>query len=339
MIRVLLVDDSVTVRRALQRELAKYPDFEVVGAAADPYEARELIAMHRPDVITLDLQMPRMGGLEFLEKIMRHHPLPVIVLSSVAAENSEPALRALELGALEVIQKPDSANSLFSVGKRLATALREGARARVRGVQPLSGSRLRLPQTFTTKRLIGIGASTGGIQAIERLVRVLPATLPGVVIAQHLPAEFTDSFARRLNQYSEIEIREARNGDLVTTGTALVAPGGLHTRICDDDGVLRVLLEDTPAVNYQKPSVDVLFDSIAEAAGADSIGILLTGMGGDGASGLRNIRDAGGYTVVQSMETCVVFGMPKEAIARGAAQVIAPLDSIAELIVSAVSRA
>ena len=338
MIRVLLVDDSLTTRRALTRELSKYPDLQVVGAAADPYEARELMVLHRPDVITLDLEMPRMGGLEFLEKLMRHHPLPVIVVSSIAPRNSEIALRALALGALEVIQKPGLANSLSSMGRRLAAALRDGARANVRRAATVPGKRVGPAESIATTRVIGIGASTGGIQAIERLAGMLPGNLPGIVIAQHLPDAFTASFARRLNRLCDIEVKEARHGDLVSSGTALIAPGGLHTRIRDDDGSLRITLEDTPAVNYQRPSVDLLFDSIAEAAAGDSIGVLLTGMGCDGASGLGRIRDAGGYTIVQSMETCVVFGMPKEAIARGAACAIAPLDSIAELIVSSVSR-
>jgi two-component system, chemotaxis family, protein-glutamate methylesterase/glutaminase len=336
MIRVLIVDDSAVVRKVLSEELSRYPDIEVVGTAVDPYVAREKIAQLRPDVLTLDIEMPRMDGLSFLSKLMKHYPLPVVVVSSVTPRNSEGALRALALGAVEVISKPGAAYSVPQVGQQLVQAIRTAATANLSRLRemaaqapptPATGGNL-LSQIRTTHRVLAIGASTGGTQAIERVLTQLPATTPGTVIVQHMPAGFTASFADRLNQRCAMEVREAVDGQRLTPGLALVAPGNLHMVLERSGAEYQVRIKEGPPVHHQRPAVDVLFHSVARSAGRNAVGVILTGMGADGAKGLLAIRQTGAPTLAQDEATCVVFGMPREAIRLGAAERVLPLSDI-----------
>ncbi len=336
-IRVLVVDDSALVRRILTEELAKEPDIEVVATAIDPYVARDRIAQLRPDVITLDVEMPRMDGLSFLERLMEHHPLPVVVLSSLTPKHSATAVRALALGAVEVLCKPGSALAVPDVGRDLAAAIRRASRARVRAIPrfveaahgPASTAPASRGGLETTHKVLAIGASTGGTQAIERLLRSFPADAPGTVITQHMPELFTAAFAERLDKLCAIRVREAVDGDAVISGVALIAPGGKHLLMQRNGARYVARVKDGPPVHHQRPAVDVLFQSVARAAGANAVGILLTGMGADGARGLLAMREAGARTIAQDEATCVVFGMPREAIRLGAADQVLPLEQIA----------
>jgi two-component system, chemotaxis family, protein-glutamate methylesterase/glutaminase len=335
MIRVLIVDDSAVVRKLLAEELSSYDDIEVVGSAVDPYAARDKIVQLQPDVLTLDLEMPRMDGLTFLTKLMKYYPIPVVVVSSLTPQNSPTALRALELGAVEVISKPGSQYSVPNRPGQLARAVRAAASARV--MKPLActvaESDLRTPRLLdTTHKILAIGASTGGTQAIEVVVRQLPVTAPGTVIVQHMPEHFTAAFAERLNKVSPMEVREARDNDFVVPGTALVAPGNHHMTLQLNGARYQVRIKDGPPVHHQRPAVDVLFYSVARYAGRNAVGVLLTGMGADGAKGLLAMREAGAHTVVQDEKTCVVFGMPKEAIKFGAACEVVPLPQVATTV-------
>lgn len=340
MIRVLIVDDSALVRKVLAEELSKFDDIEVVGSAIDPYVAREKIARLRPDVITLDVEMPRMDGLSFLEKLMRHYPLPVVIVSSLTPKNSEAALRALELGAVEVISKPGSMYSTPDVSQHLVRAIRAAAMARV-GPPPEMAPARPAPETGkllrTTHKVLAIGGSTGGTRAIETVLRGLPADGPGTVIVQHMPALFTASFAARLNQVCAMEVREARDNDPVVPGVALIAPGDRHMILQRSGARYHVRIKDGPPVHHQRPSLDVLFLSVARNAGNNAVGVILTGMGADGASGLLAMREAGAYTIAQDEASCVVFGMPREAIRAGAAVDVVSLPEIAPTILRAMT--
>ncbi|MGB9587758.1 MAG: protein-glutamate methylesterase/protein-glutamine glutaminase [Armatimonadota bacterium] len=339
MIRVLIVDDSAVVRKILSEKLSKYSDIEVVGCAQDPYAARDMIVSLRPDVVTLDVEMPRMDGLSFLAKLMKHFPLPVIIVSSVTPENSENALKALELGAVEVIAKPGSSFTAPDVDRQLVWAIRAAASARV--TQQRNGAST--PMVTQEKRhtslaglsskILAIGASTGGTQAIEAVLTRMPDSTPGTVIVQHMPEFFTNAFAERLNQICAMEIREAHDGDVVRPGLALVAPGNIHMILQQVGSRYIVRLKHGPPVHYQRPSVDVLFQSVAKSAGKNAVGVILTGMGADGAKGLLEMRQAGAYTIAQDEATSVVFGMPKEAIKLGATSVVLPLSSIPSAII------
>ncbi|HYD52306.1 MAG TPA: chemotaxis response regulator protein-glutamate methylesterase [Gemmatimonadaceae bacterium] len=351
-IRVLIVDDSAVVRKVLSESLGKYPDIEVVGTATDPYVARDRILELAPDVLTLDVEMPRMDGLSFLEKLMRSRPMPVVIVSSITPAQSEAAVRALALGAVEVVSKPGSAYSVPEVGQRLVHAIRAAATARLsraqtppRGV-PVVGAAPGLPSAAsiltrvqTTHRVLAIGASTGGTKAIEAVLQELPATTPGTVIVQHMPAGFTASFAKRLDQLCAMEVREARDGDAVVPGVALVAPGGLHMMMQRSGAALQVRIKDGPPVHHQRPAVDVLFNSVARTMGCNAVGVILTGMGADGARGLLAMREAGAHTIAQDEHSCVVFGMPKEAIELDAADEVLPLSRVAHGIASALAEA
>jgi two-component system chemotaxis response regulator CheB len=337
-IRVLVVDDSAIVRKVLTDSLSAEPDLEVVGTAPDPFIARDKILSLEPDVLTLDIEMPRMDGLTFLRKLMRYRPMPVIVISSLGEASCQAAVSALREGAVEVLAKPGGPYSVGELRLALPNKIRAAALARVWRREPAEAK----PQAAALQaaaagasRVIAIGASTGGTEAIERVLTRLPANCPGLVIAQHIPAGFSRAFAERLNQSCAIEVREAVDGDRVEPGLALVAPGNLHMLLRKTGAGYRVNVKDGPPVCYQRPSVDVLFQSAAAAAGAGAVGVILTGMGSDGAQGLLKMRQAGAATIAQDEETCVVFGMPKEAIRCGAVDRVAPLGKIPEAILAA----
>ncbi len=344
MIKVLIVDDSAVVRKILTAELSRYSDIEIVGSAVDPYVARDKIVRLRPDVITLDLEMPRMDGLSFLVKLMKYHPMPVVVLSSLTPRNSETALKALELGAVEVLCKPGTAYSTVDVSRRLVNAIRAAASAQVqrpapRPAIPPDAAPLAEFRFKTTHQVVAIGASTGGTRAIELILKEMPVSGPGIVIVQHMPENFTSAFARRLNEVCQIEVREATDGDHVIPGVALIAPGNRHMLLQRSGGNYLVRIRDGAPVYYQRPSVDVLFHSVARHAGVNAVGVLLTGMGADGAKGLLAIRQNGGRALVQDEATCIVFGMPKEAIKMGAADEVVPLPQISRRMIQALSDA
>ena len=337
-IKVLIVDDSAIVRKLLSEALAGEPDLEVVGTAPDPFIARDKILSLQPDVLTLDIEMPRMDGLTFLKKLMRFHPLPVVVISSLGQTSSKSAIEALQNGAMEVLAKPGGPYSVGQLKHDLPQKVRAAAQARLCRPQAQPPSKSPAPPVTIASPLnpsavIAIGASTGGTEAIREVLTGLPAASPGIVIVQHIPAVFSAAFANRLNDLCQIRVKEAVNGDLVTPGLALVAPGNFHMTLLKRGGEYRVAIGDGPRVCYQRPSVDVLFESVATAAGSHAIGALLTGMGADGAEGMLKMKRAGARTIAQDEATCVVFGMPREAIELGAADRVLPLNRIgAELI-------
>jgi two-component system chemotaxis response regulator CheB len=333
-IRVLIVDDSMVVRRILTDSLGQEPDIEVVGTAADPYVARDRILELNPDVLTLDIEMPRMDGLTFLRKLMRFRPMPVLVVSSLARASCAVALEALEEGAVEALGKPAGPYSVGDLKNTLAAKVRAAAACRVR---PRGAAREASaappPAHFREPAVVAIGASTGGTEAIARIMLALPANFPGTVITQHIPAGFSRAFAERLNQACRMEVKEAEEGDAVRTGRALVAPGGFHMMLRRSLAGYLVAVRDGPRVCYQRPSVDVLFGSVAEQAGPHALGVILTGMGSDGAAGMLEMHNQGAPTIAQDEATSVVFGMPREAIRRGAADQVLPLDHIAPALV------
>ncbi len=349
MIKVLIVDDSAIIRQILTRELSKFTDIEIVGSAMDPYVARDKIVKLEPDVITLDLEMPRMDGLSFLAKLMKYRPMPVVVLSSLTPKNSETALKAMDLGAVEVLCKPGSADATQDVSRSLVNAIRMAASAQInpKAPQPPPTPRTAHRETEpvaalatvrTTHRVIAIGASTGGTKAIEMVLRDMPPASPGIVIVQHMPEKFTTAFARRLNDICRIEVREAQDNDQVVPGRALIAPGNRHMVLHRSGAQYLVKIKDGPPVHYQRPSVNVLFQSMAKHAGKNAVGVILTGMGADGAAGLLAMRESGAVTLAQDQATCVVYGMPREAVKLGAAQKILPLPDIARGIADAVQE-
>ena len=334
--KVLIVDDSAIVRKIFNDLIAQTPDLEVVGTAPDPYVARDKIVQCQPYVITLDVEMPRMDGLTFLKKLMHYHPLPVIIVSSLTQKGSQMALEALEYGAVEVLAKPGGAFSVGDLGKQLLDKIRAAARIKIEkknddSPPPPPPAKV-APLTQTTNKIIAIGASTGGTEAIKEVLLRLPPNVPGVVIVQHMPPKFTTAFAERLDKMCALEVREAQDGDSVLTGRALIAPGNYHMLLRRSGARYYVQVKDGPPVHHQRPSVDVLFNSTAQTAGANALGVILTGMGGDGADGLLAMKEKGAYTIAQDEATCVVFGMPKEAIKKGAAQKVMPLLRISDEI-------
>ncbi len=342
--RVLIVDDSALVRRILSDALSRHPDIEVVGTATDPYVARERIVQLRPDVITLDIEMPRMDGLSFLSKLMQHFPLPVVVVSSLTPQNSDTALRALALGAVEVLAKPGSSLAAGDVAEELVRAVRAASHARVvkraKVEEPVAAiARPTMATLNATHKIIALGASTGGTQALEHVLRRFPVDAPGTVIVQHMPEHFTLSFAKRLDSVCAMRVQEARDGDYVTPGLALVAPGGKHLVLQASGARWVARVKDGPKVHHQRPAVDVLFQSVARCAGRNAVGALLTGMGADGAKGMLAMKEAGAYTVAQNEETCVVYGMPREAVKLDAAVDILPLDKVADALLNALRPA
>jgi len=341
-IRVLVVDDSAIVRKLLSETLAAHPDLEVVGTAPDPYVARDKILALKPDVLTLDIEMPRMDGLTFLKKLMHYRPMPVIVISSLGQASCQAAMQALSSGAVEVMAKPGGPYSVGELTASLPQKIRAAAAARIPGRQrsaPAEPPPARLAAAPNSARVIAIGASTGGVEAIETVLTRLPENVPGIVITQHIPAVFSRAFADRLNGLCRMEVAEARDGDAVRPGRALIAPGGLHLLLRKAGGEYRVTVKDGPPVCYQRPSVDVLFSSVAEAAGANAVGVILTGMGADGAQGLLRMMKAGAQTIAQDEASSVVFGMPREAIRLGAAGRVVPLMGVAGAICTALEPA
>lgn len=342
--KVLIVDDSAIVRRVLADALAGWDDIEVVGTAPDPYVARDKIVALQPDVLTLDIEMPRMDGLTFLKKLMRHHPLPVIVISSLGQSGSRAAMDALEAGAVEVLAKPGGPYSVGELRDNLAAKIRAASAARLRkpAAEPapvaamVAAAPVVTPEPADPSTVVAIGASTGGTEAIHQVLLGLPANGPGIVITQHIPPVFSRAFAARMNEVCPMEVREAANGDSLQPGLALIAPGDFHLLLRKTPSGYRVEVKDGPRVCYQRPSVDVMFRSVAAAAGAKAVGVILTGMGADGAEGMLKMKEAGAATIAQDEASCVVFGMPREAIRLGAAAKVAPLHLIPGAIASAV---
>lgn len=339
MIRVLVVDDSAVVRQVLTQELSRARDIEVIGVATDPYVARDKILSLHPDVITLDIEMPRMDGLTFLARLMKHLPRPVIVVSSLTPEGSEMAVRALELGAVDVVAKPGTAYAVTGIGKLLAERVRVATKAQCKKlVSPVGHATVAAPSHLqTTHKILAVGASTGGTQAIMALLRRFPVTVPGTLVVQHMPEHFTAAFAQRLNEQCAVEVREARDGDTVRPGTVLLAPGNRHMVLRRNGALYEAELRDGPPVHYQRPSVDVLFHSVARQAGPNAVGVILTGMGADGARGLLAMKEAGAHTIAQDEATCVVYGMPKEAVKLRAVHESTRLEAIAERAMQALT--
>jgi two-component system chemotaxis response regulator CheB len=318
-IKVLIVDDSAIVRKIFTEELSKYPDIEVIGTAPDPYAAR-------------DIEMPRMDGLTFLRKLMKYFPLPTIIVSSLTPKGGKLTLEAMEIGAVDVIAKPGGSYTVGDMSAQLAEKIRAASQARMIIRTQDSAVSQQAPLTAlsqTTHKVIAIGASTGGTEALKQVLTRLPANSPGVVVVQHMPANFTASFAERLNSLCQVTVREAKDNDSIVTGVVLIAPGNFHMIMRRSGARYYVEVKTGPMVHHQRPAVDLLFKSTAKYAGSNAIGVILTGMGADGAEGLLEMRNAGASTIAQDEQTCVVFGMPKEAIKMGAAEKILPLDHIA----------
>jgi two-component system chemotaxis response regulator CheB len=352
-IKVLIVDDSAIVRQTLSDILGGDPEIEVMGVAADPYFAANKIAHDVPDVITLDIEMPRMDGLTFLKKIMTQHPIPVVIISSLTAKGTETGIKALEYGAVEIITKPKLGTKEFIEEStiQLRDAVKAAAQSRLQRkklasvapmkVKPKLTADAVIPKSSTTsmikttEKVVAVGASTGGTEALREFLEALPSDSPGIVIVQHMPEQFTKSFAERLDQLCQITVKEAQNNDTVIRGRALIAPGNHHMLLKRSGARYYVEINDGPLVNRHRPAVDVLFRSTARYAGKNAIGIIMTGMGDDGARGLLEMKEAGAQTAAQDEKSCVVFGMPKEAIKLGAAEKILPLDQLASFMLKA----
>lgn len=346
--KVLIVDDSAVVRNLLSTILAADSGIEVIGTAPDPYIARDKIVKYNPNVITLDVEMPRMDGITFLKKLMRHYPLPVVIVSSLTQEGAVTTLKAFEAGAIDVIAKPqmDVTRGIDLISREIIEKVKVAATARVskrrdedekrpvRKIRNLESKAL----AQSTNKVIAIGASTGGTEAIKEILMQMPANCPGTVIVQHMPEKFTKAFAERLNGICAMEVREARDGDGIVPGTALIAPGSHHMRVKRSGARYYVKLDQEEPVFHQRPSVGLLFESVATYVGGNSVGVLLTGMGADGARGMLKMKDAGAQTIAQDEKSCIVFGMPKEAIKLGAAGKVLDLKKVPAEILSACKR-
>jgi two-component system, chemotaxis family, protein-glutamate methylesterase/glutaminase len=353
-VKVLIIDDSAVVRQTLSEILGSDPEITVIGTASDPFAAARRIQVELPDVITLDVEMPRMDGITFLRKLMAQRPIPVVMCSSLTEQGSETLMQALEAGAVDVILKPrlGTAQFLMESRVRICEAVKAAAQARLQRLpttravsadppRKLSADVMLPPPSpgqamaRTTERVICIGASTGGTESLRVVLEALPVASPGIVIVQHMPEKFTEAFARRLDGLCEVEVKEAADGDTVLRGRALIAPGNRHMLLQRSGARYYVAVKDGPLVSRHRPSVDVLFRSAAHSVGANGVGIIMTGMGDDGARGLLEMQQVGAATVAQDEASCVVFGMPKEAIALGAADKVLPLDRLAAEIVRA----
>ncbi|WP_181969812.1 chemotaxis response regulator protein-glutamate methylesterase [Paraburkholderia sp. DHOC27] len=354
-IKVLCVDDSALIRSLMTEIINGQPDMTVVAVAPDPLVARDLIKQHNPDVLTLDVEMPRMDGLDFLEKLMRLRPMPVVMVSSLTERGNEITLRALELGAVDFVTKPKVGirDGMLDYAEKLADKVRAAARARVRQAAPVhhagapaghaaAGAHAVPAPNFnnplvSTEKLIIVGASTGGTEAIREVLMPLPPDAPAVLIAQHMPPGFTKSFAQRLNGLCRITVKEAEHGERVLPGHAYIAPGHAHLLLARSGANYIAHLSDDPPVNRHRPSVDVLFRSAAQHAGKNAVGVILTGMGRDGAAGLLEMKKAGAFTLAQDEASCIVFGMPREAIALGAADEVASLSEMSRRVMTRLS--
>ena len=339
-VRVLVVDDSAVVREVLSRELGKHPRIEVVATAPDPYIARDRIVQLHPDVMTLDIEMPRMDGLTFLSKVMAHRPIPTIVISSLTEKGGKMAMEALTLGAFDVLCKPGASYTVSEVVPILIEQILSAAdsnRGRM-AVRHEDAPPVRLSMTRTTNRILAVGASTGGTNAIETFLRPIPANCPPILIVQHMPAGFTRAFAERLDRDCSMEVREAKNGDLVNPGIALIAPGNYHMVLRRSGAQYVVSLHQGERRHYQRPAVDELFESVADYAGENAVGVILTGMGADGAEGLLRMRESGARTFAQDEATSVVWGMPGEAVKHGAAEQVLPLQELPRAVLGAVTE-
>jgi two-component system chemotaxis response regulator CheB len=349
-IKVLIIDDSALIRQMLTKILGCDPEFEVVGTAGDPYIARRKIKKLSPDVLTLDVEMPRMNGIKFLENLMRLRPMPVVMVSSVTEQGAEVTLRALELGAVDYISKPkvNIAQGLEEYAEDIRTKVKAAGQARVKSLD----ERLRVnkatkkqcaassgkhaasaKQRSDAVQIIGLGASAGGTEAIADVIRYLPPDMPGIVVTQHIPGPFSKSFAARVNSYSQLSVTEAKDGEIINRGHVYIAPGDKHLEIEKCGSIYVCKLNDGPLVNRHKPAVDVMFNSLAESAGKHAIGILMTGMGRDGAAGLGEMKKAGALTLVQDEKSSVVWGMPKEAVRRGVVDEIISLQSMPKRLI------
>ncbi len=348
-IKVLIVDDSAVVRQVLEEVFHSDPALEVVGSARDPFVAADIMKRVVPDVITLDVEMPRMDGITFLHKIMTQRPIPVVMCSSLTEKNSETAMKALEYGAVEIIEKPRMGVKQYLEESKviICDTVRAAAEARIGRARKNNGfikvepkltadAVIEKPNSRamiqTTERVVVVGASTGGTEALKSFLEALPLDAPGMVIVQHMPEHFTAAFARRLDGICRVSVKEARNDDTVVRGRALIAPGNKHTLLKRSGARYYVEVKDGPLVSRHRPSVDVLFRSAARYAGKNAVGVIMTGMGDDGAKGMVEMKDAGAYTVAQDEATCIVFGMPKEAIKLGAVKTVAPLGHIAGIV-------
>ncbi len=344
MIRVLVVDDSALIRQLLTKILSSDPEIEVVGTAMDPYAAREKIKKLDPDVITLDVEMPKMDGLTFLRNLMKLRPMPVVMVSTLTESGAGVTLEALELGAVDYVAKPkfDVQAEMENYAEMIIGKVKAAAKSNVRGraldLRPPAPTVKRTEHFKTTDMIIAIGASTGGTEAIKNVLCQLPQNTPGIVISQHIPEAFSEPFANRVNQNSALEVCQATDGQQILPGHAYIAPGNRHLKVVRDGARFVCRLDDGPPVNRHIPSVEVMFNSVAENAGSNAMGILLTGMGDDGSDALGNMRAAGAPTIAQDQESSVVWGMPGEAVKRGNADLVLPLDHIAEKILELVSQ-
>jgi two-component system, chemotaxis family, protein-glutamate methylesterase/glutaminase len=337
-IKVLIVDDSALIRSLMTEIIHEQKDMQVVGSAPDPIVAREMIKQLNPDVLTLDVEMPKMDGLEFLEKLMRLRPMPVVMVSSLTEKGSEITLRALELGAVDFFAKPKMsiASGMRDYGDEIADKIRAASKARIISRTPVNASSLPAVgnRLISSEKLIIVGASTGGTEAIKAFLLNMPSDCPGIVITQHMPAGFTKSFANRLDTLCKISVKEAQGNERILPGHAYIAPGDKHLKVIRSGANYMTALDDGPPVNRHKPSVDVLFDSAAINVGKNATGVILTGMGKDGAAGMLRMKEAGAYNFAQDESSCVVFGMPKEAIAQGGVEEVLPLKQMSERVLN-----
>ncbi|ATO33751.1 Chemotaxis response regulator protein-glutamate methylesterase [Dickeya dianthicola] len=340
-IKVLCVDDSALMRQIMTEIINSHPDMEVVATAPDPLVARDLIKKFNPQVLTLDVEMPRMDGLDFLEKLMRLRPMPVVMVSSLTGKGSEITLRALELGAIDFVTKPQLGirEGMLAYSELIAEKIRMAAKARLpqRNAAPAPTILIPSMPLLSSEKLIAIGASTGGTEAIRHVLQPLPPTSPALLITQHMPPGFTKSFAERLNKLCQITVKEAEDGERVLPGHAYIAPGARHLELARSGANYQVKLHDGPPVNRHRPSVDVLFHSVAQYAGRNAVGVILTGMGNDGAAGMLELHKAGAYTIAQNEASCVVFGMPREAIALGGVDEVVDLHQVSQRMLAQVS--
>lgn len=338
-IRVLIVDDSAVVRRLLSEALAGEADIEVVGTAPDPFVARDRILELKPDVLTLDIEMPRMNGLSFLKRVMHYQPMPVIIISSLGQAGCDATMEALRLGAVDVLGKPHGPYSVGDLSLQLASKIRVAASANVTRKRPApDAAPARAHSGKIERHLVAIGSSTGGTQAVETVLSGLTADCLPVLVTQHIPAGFSRAFAERLDKILPMRVKEAADGDRLEPGLVLIAPGNFHMLLQKRNNEYRVVVKEGPLVCYQRPSVDVLFSSVAQVAGPDAVAVILTGMGNDGAQGMKRIHDAGGWTIAQDEASCVVYGMPREAVKAGGVDESVSLTRVAGTIEAALRR-